>query len=316
MSESSQIIEEIYSEIRQKEKRLLQDILPINEAELAELLLSEDFLDLLRESMLAVVDSSDGKTEAGFKVIRDWESAKHHFSKLEIQANGSVDLDNVIFPTYEPSEEKLIDVTPDESGDPDSYKSWKALSILNFHWHPYDGDDRDKSSWFNTSAFDLKSMSSEATFNSLKLRVESGLSPKLLRSLEPPNTEGHSNQELEKLHQHYGFFCFGLFAPRKLKEADLSSIEAVFRPFSLIGMALSSSKAQVLILRDNPVLTDTMPKEPELFNMPIRDLEDDGDALVEIEDFYRRSGYDSRVMFLEVSDNGKVDIRFSREDLH
>lgn len=289
-------------QIKLAEKRLMREVPSINYESLRAILDDVRFLQRTVTSFKFCLESEGSTDEAGFKVMQSLQDGEVYFSNVVGGKGMSVDLDNAPFPDLSDAHRGVLDTTPNGSVEMDDHSSWDTLDTASLHWHPRDRDGQQ--TWFNASSFDFKNLSADARKNSLKLRVKSGVKAAQLRALNPPDGTTELDSYIRELHEHYGYFIYGMFAPTRLPQVEKNRFESEYRPYKMVGMPVSESKAQVLILQDNPSREKEYRPEPEIFSQPARDLEGDSEALEQIIGYYNHMGFDAAVVFFDFSADG------------
>lgn len=279
-----------------------KEILPIRFKEFAEIVQDSNFLERL---FVCAGITLSTPNESGFVVGRGMIDGKRYFSDAKTGDNRSFEPDKVEFPDFPDEQKGVINTQPEGTKfDPNSRDNWPLLDISVLHFHPQRRQSETDVGWFELSPLDFIRMNSDNVVNALKLRVSSGIPSGLLRSLDPP--EG--NSELEKLaqsiHHFYGYLYKGMFAKR-MENPTSESIEAEYRVFSCVAMAISRDKVQILVLNDDPGLSrnEDQGERPKVFNEEPRWLKDDKGSCQEIVDFYRGEGYFADIVFFERQNN-------------
>lgn len=296
-------------EIRQGERKNLHDIPGIFEKEIYDLLRGNQWKTRLKEAHDFI--RSYPLLESGFGFIRGFNGEHYVSNMLEGAKEGMTRLEtnNFVYPGFPEQEKGKIDVSPsDKTLESTAMETWRELEVLGFHFHSIIKADG-KPSWFNSSPFDMMNGSNKSSFNGLKMRIESGIPAQLLRPVFPLEGDTEEIQYLRKLEPFYGY-GMGWGVERKQPLADPNTIEGAYRQYQVIGMSLSEKRAQILLLRDNPLFeTKGYSPEPAIFSQAPFDLETRSDACREIIDYYQKQGFDADILFVDLNSEGVTGMK-------
>lgn len=292
---------------------------PIGRPEIAELLNNEVFLEgIMNVNNLMQSNKDLPGYEAGLMTVREIESSKPHIGTVVEGSENHIDLrrksEFISLPDSAKSGYSLVPLGLTDNDD--DRNTWSTLDIANLHFHPntvLTGENTSKK-WFAPSEPDKAEIGLESTLNSLKIRSREGMPVHHLRSMEDEeNDKNISEYALQLREQHYGYFLKSAFgSSEKLSPADPGSAEAEYRVFQMIGMSLSSDKAQILMLYDDPSKarqTSHNIPQPEAFSREPFDLENDKASCREVIEYYQNLGYQAEIVFVEKGRDNKTKSR-------